>query len=182
MPVLGVKPIRGWYVFWIFFKITLRSALKLKWSRRELSIDVAEHISILENKGVVRILLATQSRAISFKRSRRELSTNVAEHRCALKNYLNTPYPRFSFIPKTGIESPKMGILFLLCKVVRCFGWCKWYICGSRHISRKSFHLALSFGTVHKLCIKKKQQKNAIFDIYWVGEWVSSMSESRGVF
>jgi len=41
--------------------------------------------------------------AISFKRSRRELSIDVAEHRSMLKIYQNTHYPRFSFIPKTGI-------------------------------------------------------------------------------
>ena len=46
--------------------------------------------------------------ALSFKRSRRDLSIDVAEHRSVLKKYQNTFYPRFSFIPKTGIEhSPK---------------------------------------------------------------------------
>jgi len=44
--------------------------------------------------------------AISFKRSRRELSIDVAEHRSLLKNYQNTHYPRFIFIPKTGIAFP----------------------------------------------------------------------------
>jgi len=65
------------YEFWLFFKIDLRSA-------------------------------------ISFKRSWRELSIDVAEHRSMLKNYQNTLYPRFSFIPKTGIFQ-KRDFLFLLC-------------------------------------------------------------------
>jgi len=44
-------------VFWLFFKIDLCSATLYKSSRRELSIDVAEHRSILNSKGVVRILI-----------------------------------------------------------------------------------------------------------------------------
>jgi len=63
IPVLGVKPKRG-YVFWLFFK-------------------------------------AGQCSAFPFKRSRRELSIDVAKHRSTLKNYLNTYYLRFGFIPKT---------------------------------------------------------------------------------
>jgi len=31
-----------------------------------------------------------------------------------LKNYPNTHYPRFSFMPKTGISLPKAGVLYLL--------------------------------------------------------------------
>ena len=49
IPVLGVKPKRGWYVFWLFFKIGLCSAISFKRSQRELSIDVAEHTSMLKN-------------------------------------------------------------------------------------------------------------------------------------
>ena len=49
MPVWGVKPKQGWYVFWLFFKIGLCSAISLERTRRELSIDVAEHRSILKN-------------------------------------------------------------------------------------------------------------------------------------
>ena len=65
-----------------------RQAISFKRSRRELSIDVAEHRSILENKGVERILVIFQDNqfsAISFKRSCRELSIDVAEHRSTLK-------------------------------------------------------------------------------------------------
>jgi len=40
---------------WLFFKIDLCSAISFRRSRRELSIDVAEHRSILKNKGVTRI-------------------------------------------------------------------------------------------------------------------------------
>jgi len=49
MPVLGVKPKRGWYVFWLFYKIGLSSAISLERTRRELSIDVAENRSIWKN-------------------------------------------------------------------------------------------------------------------------------------
>jgi len=46
---LGVKPKRGWYVFGLFFMAGLCSAISFKRSRRELSIDVAQHRSILKN-------------------------------------------------------------------------------------------------------------------------------------
>jgi len=49
IPVLGVKPKRVWCVVWLFFKIGLCSAVSFKRSRRELSIDVAEHRSMLKN-------------------------------------------------------------------------------------------------------------------------------------
>jgi len=39
----------------LIFQDGPHSAISFKWSRRELSIDVAEHRSILKNKGVVRI-------------------------------------------------------------------------------------------------------------------------------
>jgi len=68
IPVLGVKRKQGWYVFWLFFKIDLCSA-------------------------------------ISFKRSRREFFIAGAEQLSMLKKYQNAHYPRFSFIPKTGIAS-----------------------------------------------------------------------------
>jgi len=65
--------------------------------------------------GVVRILVIFQDRSTpSFKRSRRELSIDVAGHRSMLKNYENTHYPHFTFMPKTGIALPKTGVLFLL--------------------------------------------------------------------
>ena len=47
--VLDVKPKRGLYVFWLFFKIDLCSATSFNRSRQELSIDVAEHESALTN-------------------------------------------------------------------------------------------------------------------------------------
>jgi len=47
--VLGVKPKWGWYVFWLFLMIGLSLAISFKRYRRELSIDVAEHRSMLEN-------------------------------------------------------------------------------------------------------------------------------------
>jgi len=48
-PVLGMKPKRGWYVFWLFFKIGLCSSTSMESSRRDLSNDVAEHGPILKN-------------------------------------------------------------------------------------------------------------------------------------
>jgi len=60
VPVLGVKPKRGWYVFGLFFKINQSSFISFKRSRRELSIDVAEHRSILKNKGEMRNLIIFQ--------------------------------------------------------------------------------------------------------------------------
>jgi len=44
-----VKPKQGFYVFWLFFKIDLYSAISFKRSSRELSIDVAKHRSALNN-------------------------------------------------------------------------------------------------------------------------------------
>ena len=49
IPVFSVKPKRVWCVFWLFFKIGLRSAISFKRSRGELSIDVAEHRYMLKN-------------------------------------------------------------------------------------------------------------------------------------
>jgi len=63
-PVLGVNQNRGWYELWLFFKIGLCSAISFKRSRRELSIDVAEHGAILINKGVLHILVILQDRPI----------------------------------------------------------------------------------------------------------------------
>ena len=81
---LGVKLKREQYVFWSFFKIDPCSVTSFKRSRRELSIDVAGHRSILENKRVVLIWLFFKigpCSATSFKRSQRELSIDVPEHR-----------------------------------------------------------------------------------------------------
>ena len=83
----------GWYLFWLFFEVGLCSAIPIKRSRRELSIDVADHRSILKIKEEVRVLLIFQDRlcsGISFKRSRRELPIDEAEHRSMFKNDQNT--------------------------------------------------------------------------------------------
>ena len=50
IPVLGVPLKGGWYVFRLFFKIGLFSAISFKSSRRELSIDVAELRTMLKNE------------------------------------------------------------------------------------------------------------------------------------
>jgi len=49
VPVLGVKPKRGWYVFRLVFEIGVCSAISSESFRRELSIDVAEHRTIVKN-------------------------------------------------------------------------------------------------------------------------------------
>jgi len=69
-------------VNWLIFKIGLCSAMSFEMSRRELSIDVAQHRSTLKNKEVVRILgifKIDQRSTIPFKRSRRKLSIDVVE-------------------------------------------------------------------------------------------------------
>jgi len=54
LPVLGMKPKRGWWnLFWLYFKIGLCSAISFKRFRRELSIDEAEHCFLSKNKGVL---------------------------------------------------------------------------------------------------------------------------------
>ena len=59
---MGVKLKWGNYVFCLIFKVGLCSAISFKKSRRELSIDVAEHRSILKSKGEVRTLVIFQDR------------------------------------------------------------------------------------------------------------------------
>jgi len=49
IPVLGMKPKRRWYEFCLFFKVDRCSAISFKRSRRELSIDMAEHRPMLKN-------------------------------------------------------------------------------------------------------------------------------------
>ena len=64
--------------------------------RRELSIDVVEHRSILKHERVERILIIFQDGPmfshIIQKVSARELSIDVAENRCILTNNQNTHY------------------------------------------------------------------------------------------
>ena len=87
--VMVVKPKPGCYVFWLFYKMGRCSAISLKRFRRELSIDVAEHRSILKNKRVMLILVIFKvgpCSAIQFKRFWWELSIDMAEHTSTLKN------------------------------------------------------------------------------------------------
>jgi len=102
--------IRELSVFWLFFKVDLYSAVSFKRSRWVLSINMAEHRSILKKKEYCVFWLFSDidlCSAISFKRSRRELSINMAEYRSTLKNYQGTNYSRFSFTLKTGKDSLK---------------------------------------------------------------------------
>jgi len=78
--------IRKKCAFLSFFKIDLCSVVSFKRSRRKLSIDVAEHRSILGNKGRVRVFwsfvkIDLQGSAISFKRYRGELPIDEVERR-----------------------------------------------------------------------------------------------------
>jgi len=50
-----------------------------------------------------------------MKSSRQGFLNDMAEHRPILKNNQITYFPRFHCTPKTGIEFPKTGVLFLLC-------------------------------------------------------------------
>ena len=92
--------IRGFCVFWLFFKIGLRSAISFERSRRELSIDVAEQRPMLKKRKFCVFWLFFKiglCSAISFERSRREVSIEVTENRSTLKNYQNTHYPRYRY-------------------------------------------------------------------------------------
>jgi len=55
---------KGVVLIWSVFKIDLCSVIPFKRSRRELSIDVAEHMSILNNWGVVLNLVIFQDRSM----------------------------------------------------------------------------------------------------------------------
>ena len=95
-------------VFWTFFKITLYSAVSFERPRRELSIDVAEHRSILKNKEIMRILNIFQDSPM-FGHIIRKVSARAFHwcgwtHRSLLKNDQNTDYPRFSFTPKISLK------------------------------------------------------------------------------
>ena len=84
-------------VFWLFFKIGLCSAISFKRSQRELSIDVAQHESILKNKGKVRILVVFQDRPmfshIIQKVSRREFSIWLSIGLCwKIPKYVLPPF------------------------------------------------------------------------------------------
>jgi len=46
----GCETKTGWYVFWLFSKVTLYLAISFERFRRELSIDVAEHRSVYPEK------------------------------------------------------------------------------------------------------------------------------------
>jgi len=80
IPVLGVKPKRGRYVFGLFFEIGRSSVISFKKFRRELSIDAAEHKSTSKNKGVVRILIIFLDRPM-FSHVIRKVSAR-ASHWC----------------------------------------------------------------------------------------------------
>jgi len=81
----------------IFHGRSICSAIPFERSRRELSIDVTEHRSILKSKGEVSWLFfkVGPCSAISFGRSRRELSIDVA--RSILKNRSIRSTTPFSF-------------------------------------------------------------------------------------
>jgi len=81
-------------------------------SRRELSIDVAEHRSILKNKGVTRILVIFQDRPVQpyhlkgLGESFPLIRLNIGLSK--LKNYQIThnrrlSYPKQVAFPKTGV-------------------------------------------------------------------------------
>jgi len=116
-PVLRVKLKRGWYVFWWFFTMAhvqpyhskgLGESFTLMWLNIGLCWKIREQCVFW------RFFKIGICSAIPFKRSWRELYIDVAEHMSIFKNNQNTHYPRFSYIPKTGIAFPKTGFSFLL--------------------------------------------------------------------
>jgi len=65
---------------------------------------VTEHWSILNNKGLVRILVIFKIGLVTLmESSRRDLVSYVARHRSRLKSYLKYVLS-FFFTPKTGIK------------------------------------------------------------------------------
>jgi len=105
----GCETKTGKVLFWLFFKIDLCSASSSKRSRQELSIDTAEHMSILKNYQNTHyslIFKVNLCSATSMESSRRDLLNDLAEHRSVLRYNHKTYYPRISFTPKTGIELP----------------------------------------------------------------------------
>jgi len=101
----------------LYFKIGLSSAPSMESSRRDLLNDMAEHRSTLKITKIritpfyFKIGLCS---ATSMESPLRDLLNDVAEHRSIFKTDQSTYYPRFSFMPKTGILVPKIGVLFLL--------------------------------------------------------------------
>jgi len=71
VPVLGVKPKRGWYVFWLFFNIDQCSATSLESSRRDLLNDMAERLPIWKKKGrTIPVLVShTHKTALAFPKT-----------------------------------------------------------------------------------------------------------------
>jgi len=69
VPFFLVKMERVWFLFSLFFSTDLRSAILFARSRRELSIDVAEHRPILKNYTLIR------TTSVLFSYPRKELLT-----------------------------------------------------------------------------------------------------------
>jgi len=123
---------------WVyFFKIHRCSAISFKRSRRELSIDVAEHRSILKNIKAVRIFFSKvdlcsecNSKGLSEKFSLISLLMDLSSKML---------FPHSNFIPKTGIGLPKTGVTFY-CVAMLIFAGC-FSRYGSLSNCDKSIHL-----------------------------------------
>ena len=75
--------------------------------------------------------------ATSIESSRRDLLNDMAEHTHILKNRRNMYYLRFSFTPKSGIELPKTGVSFILCKKLIFAVAQTATVCFCRHRNKK---------------------------------------------
>jgi len=86
------------------------SATSFKRSQGELSIDVAEHRSIVEtNRRTTPVLVPHPKKVLnSLKRVFCFYCVRLS------KNNNKKSYPRFSFTPKTGMPFPKTDFLFSL--------------------------------------------------------------------
>ena len=115
----------------VIFKIGLCSAISFKRSQRELSIDVAEHSSIMKNMGAMRILVIFQDRPM-FSHIFQKVSgrafywcgwTSVYIEKwpkCALPPFKFHTRNRYS-ITRNRHSIPRNGGLFLLCKELIIF-------------------------------------------------------------
>ena len=89
--------IREQWKFWLFFKIGLCSAISLKRSERELSIDVTEHSSILKNKGAMRVLVIFKDRSM-FCHIIQKVSAR-AFHWCGWTQVYLEKWPKYVLLP-----------------------------------------------------------------------------------
>ena len=96
--------------------------------------------------------------------SRRDLLIDMAEHSSILKNNRSTVNSRFSFVLKTGITSPKTGVLFLLWTHFITFTWRRDSIYCNLCLSEKIY--------TGELPIVSENRQRLWWTVEsWVGSW-----------